>query len=52
MGSGVTPDVETPDAGRILKGANGCATTVMIDPPSRNGIGGAEQRHDCYAMAY
>jgi len=29
-----------------------CATAVMIDPNSGNRIAGAEQRRDCYAMAY
>jgi gamma-glutamyltranspeptidase/glutathione hydrolase len=33
-------------------GMSGCATTVMIDPATRNRIAGADPRRDCYAIAY
>jgi gamma-glutamyltranspeptidase/glutathione hydrolase len=33
-------------------GMSGCATTVMIDPATRNRFAGADPRRDCYAVAY
>src|SRR5262245_9841636 len=33
-------------------GMSGCATTVMIDPATRNRFAGADPRRDCYAIAY
>jgi gamma-glutamyltranspeptidase/glutathione hydrolase len=33
-------------------GMSGCATTVMIDPATKNRIAGADPRRDCYAIAY
>ncbi len=33
-------------------GMSGCATTVMIDPATRNRFAGADARRDCYAVAY
>lgn len=41
------------DVSRIRTfGMSGCATTVMIDPVTRNRLAGADPRRDCYAVAY
>ena len=41
------------DVSRIRAfGMSGCATTVMIDPKTKNRIAGADPRRDCYAVAY
>ena len=33
-------------------GMSGCATTVLIDPKTKNRLAGADPRRDCYAVAY
>ena len=33
-------------------GMSGCATTVMIDPATRNRFAAGDPRRDCYAIAY
>ena len=33
-------------------GMSGCATTVLIDPTTKNRLAGADPRRDCYAVAY
>jgi gamma-glutamyltranspeptidase/glutathione hydrolase len=41
------------DVSRIRAfGMSGCATTVMIDPATKNRLAGADPRRDCYAVAY
>ena len=41
------------DVSRIRAfGMSGCATTVMIDPRTKNRLAGADPRRDCYAVAY
>jgi len=41
------------DVSRIRAfGMSGCATTVMIDPKTKNRLAGADPRRDCYAVAY
>jgi gamma-glutamyltranspeptidase/glutathione hydrolase len=41
------------DVSRIRAfGMSGCATTVMIDPATKNRIAGGDPRRDCYAVAY
>ena len=41
------------DVNRIRAfGMSGCATTVMIDPTTKNRLAGADPRRDCYAVAY
>jgi gamma-glutamyltranspeptidase/glutathione hydrolase len=41
------------DVSRIRPfGMSGCATTVVIDPATKNRLAGADPRRDCYAVAY
>jgi gamma-glutamyltranspeptidase / glutathione hydrolase len=41
------------DVSRIRAfGMSGCATTVLIDPKTKNRLAGADPRRDCYAVAY